>query len=116
MARDPDEERREALIRFIGRPLLLVLWSLVLWGSLYALVLIYGAATEGPRATLQRAMTGRDVLAGAANLGLAATAALVWVGVGVAAWLKASRRRAKRPGDHSRRNQRLGTGGERRLL
>ena len=86
MARDPDEEWREALVQLLGRPVLLIFWSLVLWGTLYGSLLIHAAATEGLRATLQRTLSGRDLLGGVANLTLAAGAAVVWIGVAVAVW------------------------------
>ena len=96
MARDPDEEWREALVQLLGRPVLLIFWSLVLWGTLYGSLLIHAAATEGLRATLQRILSGRDLLGGLANLTLAAGAAVVWIGVGVAVWHRrhANERRA----------------------
>lgn len=81
-----DEERRGALIPLVVRPLLLVFWSLVTWGTLYGLVLIHAAATEGPGPALRRIVAGRDLLGGLVNLALAGGAALVWLGIGVAVW------------------------------
>ena len=74
------------LIQLLGRPLLLIFWSLVLWGTLYGFLFIHRAATEGPRAMLHRALSGQDLVGGLVNLGLAAGAAVVWLGVGIAVW------------------------------
>ncbi len=75
---------RDLLVYAVGRPLLLVFWCLVFWGTAYGLVLLYGAATEGLTVTAQRALSGRDPIAGIANLALAGLAAAVWMLVGAA--------------------------------
>jgi len=99
VARSPGDERRDARIRLLGRPILLVFWSFILWGTLYGLVLIYGAVTEGPSATLRRAMSGQDALAGLANLALAGSAVVVWVGVGIGVAQNRLKGKAKRAPD-----------------
>lgn len=81
-----EDERRGWLSSVIGRPLLLVFWSLVLWGTLCDLVLVEAACVEGPGAALQRALSDGDVVAAYANLGLAAVAPIVWGLVGIALW------------------------------
>jgi len=91
MGRHPNEERREALFQLVGRPLLLIFWSLVLWGTLYGLILMHAAIREGPRTVLQRVLAGRDLLGGFLNLGLGASAAVVWLGVAIVAWRNRSR-------------------------
>jgi protein-S-isoprenylcysteine O-methyltransferase Ste14 len=91
MGRHANEERREALFQLVGRPLLLIFWSLVLWGTLYGLILMHAAIREGPRTVLQRVLAGRDLLGGFLNLGLAASAAVVWLGVAIVAWRNRSR-------------------------
>ena len=91
----PNEERREALNQLVGRPLLLIFWSLILWGTLYGLILMHAAIREGPRTVLQRVLAGRDLLGGFLNLGLAATAAVVWLGVAIVAWRNRSRGRPR---------------------
>jgi hypothetical protein len=99
---DPDEGRGEALTRLLGRPLLLILWSLVLWGTLYGLILAHAAFREGPRSVLQRILAGGDLPGGLVNLTLAASAAAVWLGVAVAVWrngLRDRKRRDTRGGD-----------------
>jgi hypothetical protein len=96
VGRDPDEERREALIQLVGRPLLLIFWSLVLWGTLYGLILIHAAFREGPSTVLQRVLAGRDLLGGLVNLTVAASAAVVWLGVAIVAWRNRSRGRKQR--------------------
>jgi HAMP domain-containing protein len=87
---EPPEERR--LVRYLGRPLLLAFWTLVVWGTLYAGLFAFAAATEGPSRALARATTGPDRIVGIANLTLAACALVVWVLVGAAVWrLRAGR-------------------------
>ena len=68
----------------VGRPLLVVFWVLVLWGTLYDVVLLRAAFVEGPIRALQRTVSGRE--AGLVNLGLAALAPVVWALVGLAVW------------------------------
>jgi hypothetical protein len=70
----------------VGRPLLVVFWVLVLWGTLYDVVLLRAAFVEGPIRALQRTVSGRDIAAGLVNLGLAALAPVVWALVGLAVW------------------------------
>ena len=86
MAREPGEEQRKWFIHVLGPSLLLVLWSLVLWGSLYACLLLRATLVEGPRAVLHRVLSGGDVVAGIVNLALAGLAPLVWGLVGFAFW------------------------------
>jgi hypothetical protein len=93
-----DEKRGEALARLLGRPILLICRCLVGWGTLYGLTLIDAATTEGPRAALQKATSGRDPLAGFVNLALTGVAAVVWVGAGVAALLGRLRGKGRRAG------------------
>jgi hypothetical protein len=76
----------EWLLYVVGRPLLVVFWALVLWGTLYLFVFVHAALDEGPRVFLQRTLSGRDKLAGLANLGLAILAPVVWGLVGLAIW------------------------------
>lgn len=97
MGRDPNDERQETLIQMVGRPLLLVFWSLILWGTFYGLILIHAAIREGPGTVLQRVLAGRDLLGGLLNLGLAASAAVVWLGVAIVGWRNRSRGRNPRP-------------------
>lgn len=96
MGRDPNDERQETLVQLVGRPLLLIFWSLVLWGTFYGLILIHAAIREGPRTVLQRVLAGRDLLGGLLNLELAASAAVVWLGVAIAGWRNRSRGRNQR--------------------
>jgi hypothetical protein len=86
VTREGGEGRRKALIRLLGRPVLLICWSLVLWGTLYGLLLLPALLAEGPTAVLQRVLGGRDLLGGVVNVTLAGVAAVVWLLVGVAAW------------------------------
>ena len=99
----PDDARRERLLQVVGRPLLLAFWSLVLWGGLYDFVLIRAAFVEGPRVVLHRVLSGGDIVAGFANLVLAALAPIVWGLVGIAIrqgrTSAAARRRASKRGE-----------------
>jgi hypothetical protein len=86
MAHDTEERRRGGVLAPLTRSALLIFWSVVLWGTLYAVFLIHDAAAEGPRAVLHRVLAGPNALLGLANLALAATAAVVWVLVAVSVW------------------------------
>jgi len=95
VAHDPEERPRGAVVESLARSVLLIFWSLVLWGTLYAILLIDDAAGEGPRAVLHRVLPGPNALGGLANLALAAGAAVVWVVVAVSVW-RERRKRASR--------------------
>ena len=84
-------ERREWLRHVVGRPLLVVFWVLMLWGTLYDVVLLRAAFVEGPIKAVQRTVSGRDIGVGLINLGLAAFAPAVWGLVGLAVWRSRSR-------------------------
>ena len=86
MARESEEGWREKLVQGLGRPLLLIFWCLVLWGTLYGALLLNALVAEGPTTVLQRALSNRDRVAGVANLALAAIAPAVWLMVGIAIW------------------------------
>ena len=78
---EPPEEHR--LARYLGRPLLLAFWALVLWGTVYAALFVFAALTEGPSRAIARATAGPDRVVGIANLTLAVMAVAVWVIVGL---------------------------------
>lgn len=78
---EPPEEHR--LARYLGRPLLLVFWTLVVWGTVYAASFAFAALTEGPSRAFARATTGPDRVVGIVNLTLAVVALGVWVTVGL---------------------------------
>lgn len=82
----PEGRRRERILQVVARPLLLVFWALVLWGTLYCGVLLHAAFVDGPRAAIARTLSGRDLGAGLLSLALAALAVVVWGLAGVAAW------------------------------
>jgi len=92
MARDPDEEGRDRLVQLLGRPLLLIFWSLVMWGTFYGFLLAH-AFVEGPGTVLHRVLSGRDLLGGPLNLVLSAGAAVVWFAVGITIWRRRKTRR-----------------------
>ena len=97
----PEDEGRERLIQVVGRPLLVVFWALVFWGTLYAAAFLHAAFEDGPRAALERVLSGPDVGVGFVNLALAALAVLVWGLVVVAVWpSRASPVRKHRVGRH----------------
>ena len=77
----PEDPGRPAL--YLGRPLLLVFWTLVVWGTVYALLFAFATLTEGPSQAFARATDGPDGAFGVANLALAAVAVAVWVAVGL---------------------------------
>lgn len=91
MTRDAHSSWRDAAIRGLERPLLLVFWCLVLWGTLYGFLILNAIVTEGPTAVPRMVFSGQDYLLGAVNLSLAATAAAVWLMVGVAIWRAGAR-------------------------
>ena len=76
----PDEQR---LARYLGRPLLLVFWTLVVWGTVYALLFAFAALTQGPSRALTRAVAGPTGVVGIVNITLAVVAVAVWVIVGL---------------------------------
>ena len=69
---------RDFLLYGVGRPLLLVFWSLILWGTLILTALAWKAAAEGPRVALDAAQAQADGW-GWVNLALAALALPVWI-------------------------------------
>lgn len=69
---------RDFLLYGVGRPLLLVFWSLVLWGTVILAALAWKAATAGPRAVLVAAQAQVTQAGGWVNLALASLALLVW--------------------------------------
>jgi hypothetical protein len=97
---------RQFLIDVVGRPILLGLWLLALWGTLYGLALLYAAAAEGPVAAVRRTLSGEAPAVGAVNLTLAVVAMLVWGVVGAICWLRRSGPRPPRShrgeGPHAR--------------
>jgi len=70
------------LLAMIGRPLVLVIWAFLLWGTLYGATLAYATATEGPSA-LGRVLYGGDPLLGLVSFSAACLAAIVWSIIGV---------------------------------
>jgi predicted neutral ceramidase superfamily lipid hydrolase len=83
-ADEPETAAVSGLGRYLGRPLLLAFWCLVVWGTFYAILFVAAVAAEGPSLALQRALAGPDRIVGIANLVLAGGAAIVWVLVAVA--------------------------------
>ena len=81
-----EAEPREWLLHVVGRPLLVIFWALVLWGTLYCAVFLHSAVEEGFAVSLRRTLSGRDAAAGVVNLALAALAPVVWCFVGIALW------------------------------
>ena len=78
MVQDEAGEPHDFLRYVVGRPLMLVFWALILWGTLYAGLFVQTVATAGLSEALRQVQSGRDALGGALNLGLAGTAVLVW--------------------------------------
>ena len=98
MGRDPGEEWREAIIYGVGRPLLLVFWAVVSWGTLFGGHLVLAALDKGISGAIQQALSGKDSLAGILNLFSAGLAGGVWCVAG-AAYLRYRRKQiSKRRG------------------
>jgi hypothetical protein len=97
VASDRQEDWRENLFQGLGRPVLLILWTLVVWGTIYGVALLVAVATDGPQATLRRVLSGRDVTGGLVNLASTAMAALAWLAalVTLARSLRKSARRTR---------------------
>jgi hypothetical protein len=92
----PREEQRsqDFLVYAVGRPLMLVFWTLILWGTLYGAALVYRAALAGPSVAVRQALSGGNAALALVNVGLSVGAAAVWTAVGVALWQR--RRRISR--------------------
>jgi hypothetical protein len=86
MAKWSEQRQRDVLLYVIARPLLVVFWLLILWGTLYGVVFLDFVAERGAKRAFDQAMSGRDLLAGIGNLALAVGALIVWGIVGFAAW------------------------------
>jgi len=87
MDRDPAGEWREAVIYGVGRPLLLVFWSLVLWGTLFGGHLVLVAVDIGVSKGIQQTLSSKDSTGGILNLLIAGLAAIVWCAVGLACFI-----------------------------
>jgi hypothetical protein len=94
LANGDERGLRQFLIDVVGRPVLLGLWLLFLWGTLYGLALLYAAVVEGPVATVRRALS-EDPVVGAVNLALCGIAVLIWVAAGTVFWRR--RKSQERP-------------------
>jgi hypothetical protein len=78
------------LIAAIVRPLMLVVWVLVLWGTLYGAALAYAVAANGWGA-LGRAVSGEDPMGGVISMIAAGFALVAWSALGAAALVGRSR-------------------------
>jgi hypothetical protein len=94
VARYTDPRRRDFLKEVIGRPVMFVFWSLMVWGALYGALFVWRAVTSGVGTTWRQALSDGDALGGRINLGLAGCAAPVWALVALAIWR--TRRRGQR--------------------
>jgi hypothetical protein len=90
-------EWRDWLLAMVFRPLMLVFWSLVLWGTVYGSELALAVVREGPVRALERALSGASSL-GVLNVGLSGLAALVWSVCGIALYERRRRRRSTAAG------------------
>ncbi len=96
MARDWIDTRRDFFIYVIGRPLMFIFWSLVVWGTLYGGVFTYRGITQGFAEAWAQARSGRDVFGGVLNIGLALWAMVVWSAASAAVWRARRARRLRR--------------------
>lgn len=71
------------LLQVVGRPILVVLWCLVFWGTFYGAAFVYSVASEGFTIVADRVLSGRDVHGGVVNLALMVFATVVWALVGI---------------------------------
>jgi hypothetical protein len=69
---------RSLLLSLVVRPLLLVAWGFVLWGTLLALLLPLKALEVGARGALQAALGGESRFFAWANASAIALALVVW--------------------------------------
>jgi hypothetical protein len=74
--------------QWLGRTLLLLLWSLVAWGGLLLLLALFEAASEGVRPVLARVLPARGASVwawiNALSVALSLCVGLVLAGLGVA--------------------------------
>jgi len=87
----------DAAIYVVARPLMFVLWMLVLWGTLYGGALLYAVVREGSWEALRRAVSGRDAAAGVVSLIATGVALVVWSLVAVVVWNHRARVKRTRP-------------------
>jgi hypothetical protein len=91
--RDARRDRATGIVAaLIARPLLFVFWIFVLWGTPYAMALVYATVVEGPH-PLERALSGRDPMLGGVNLIAAALAVVVWGTISVSMAVQWARKR-----------------------
>jgi hypothetical protein len=83
---------RDFLVYAVARPLMLVFWTLILWGTMYGCALLYRSATMGPATAVRQALSAPEAGVGLLNVILALSAVVVWVIVAVAAWQRRSQR------------------------
>jgi len=84
--RPPLRRRLHDLVtQSVVRPLLFVLWSLVIWGTLVGLAFVYAALTRGPAAVVRAVLPpSTGGIWGGLNLALAVGAVAVWIVVAIA--------------------------------
>jgi hypothetical protein len=70
-------------VSIVVRPLLLMFWLVVGWGTFYGAAFLYAVLGLGPRRAIDQALSGQDVIGGMLNLWLAALAFCVWTIVAV---------------------------------
>jgi hypothetical protein len=97
MQRTDQPQSSDFLVYAIGRPLMLVFWMLILWGTLYGSALLYRSVMNGPTAAVRQALSGGDATVGLVSLALSLCAAAVWTALAVGMWQK--RRRSADPRD-----------------
>jgi hypothetical protein len=81
-----DHQQSSRFFYVIVRPLMLVFWILVLWGTVYAWALLYAAFVSGSAMVFRQALAGRDGLAGLFNVVLSACAAVMWITLAIGIW------------------------------
>src|ERR671937_3235851 len=81
-----DHEPSSRFFYVIVRPLMLVFWILVLWGTVYACAFLYAAFVSGSATALRQALAGRDGLARLISVAISACAAVVWTTLAIGIW------------------------------
>jgi hypothetical protein len=75
---------RDVAAQALVRPVLVVFWSLVIWGTLLGLAFLYAAFTRGPSAAVEALLPATGGIRVWFNLALAVLAALAWIAVATA--------------------------------
>jgi len=96
---NPLEAWRNWLRSTFVRPVVLVLWIAVAWGTLYGLLLLVAIVRQGPSLAFRTALSGDDRIAAAINVATSGLALCVWLLLGLGVLMNRPRRDAQPRGD-----------------